>query len=73
MDDQDVQVIFLEKAKAMLRWLTSSDIIWCNKENVIYKLDSLEPYGKSERVWKINAEDRKYIEESFLAHANAIQ
>ena len=35
MDDQDVQVTFLEKANAMFRWPTSPDIIWCNKENVI--------------------------------------
>jgi hypothetical protein len=73
MDDQDVQVTFLEKAKAKFRWPTSPDIIWCNKENVIYKLDSLEPSGKSERFWKINAEDIKYIEESFVALTNASQ
>jgi cell fate regulator YaaT (PSP1 superfamily) len=72
MDDQDVQVTFLEKAKAKFR-PTSPDIIWCNKENVIYKLDSLEPSDKSERFWKINAEDIKYIEESFVALTNASQ
>jgi hypothetical protein len=54
MDDQDVQVTFLEKAKAMFRWSTSPDIIWCNKENVIYKLDSLEPSGKSDSKSHIN-------------------
>lgn len=68
MDDQDVQVTFLEKAKAMFRWPTSPDIIWCNKENIIYKMDILEPSGKSERFRKINAEDGKSIEESFVAH-----
>ncbi|CAC5424573.1 unnamed protein product [Mytilus coruscus] len=68
MDDEDVQVTFLERTIAMFRWPTSPDTIWCKKSDGFYKLDHLEPSGKSKRFWKISPEDRTRIENNFEAH-----
>lgn len=68
IDEEDVQVTFMEKAKAMYKWPLTPDVIWCDKANVIYKIDNLEPSGKSERFWKLKADDRNQIQENFLAH-----
>ena len=38
------------------------------KTDVLYKLKSLVPSGKSERSWKIKLDDKKNIEDIFEAY-----
>ena len=68
MDDEDVQVTFLERLETMFRWPSSPDVIWHNKLNVIHKLDHQEPSGKSKQFWKITQDDMKIIKENYAAH-----
>lgn len=59
----DCEVTFLHKAKQMFRWLQTEDRIWLDTKDLLCKIHTLQPSGKSKRLYKITSEEEKMINE----------
>ncbi|VDI81992.1 Hypothetical predicted protein [Mytilus galloprovincialis] len=62
IEDNTIEISFLEKKKAMFQWPSRSDIIWVDRKDILCKISNPQPSVKSKRMLKVNHEDAAKIE-----------
>ncbi|XP_060564531.1 uncharacterized protein LOC132723774 [Ruditapes philippinarum] len=64
-EEGDYQINFMEKAKKMFKWPQVEDCIWRDSCDILCVVETLQPSGKSMRLFKIDAEEKAKIEKLF--------
>ncbi|WAR19952.1 hypothetical protein MAR_001792 [Mya arenaria] len=60
-DDGDVQINFMENAKQMFKWPQTKDCFWCDVDDILCEVKTLQPSGKSMRLFKLNPDEKENI------------
>ncbi|WAR18863.1 LOW QUALITY PROTEIN: hypothetical protein MAR_000701 [Mya arenaria] len=64
-DDGDVQINFMENAKQMFKWPQTKDCVWCDADDILCEVKTLQPSGKSMRLFKLKPDEKENIEVLF--------
>ncbi|WAR19995.1 hypothetical protein MAR_001833 [Mya arenaria] len=64
-DDGDVQINFMENAKQMFKWPQTKECVWCDADDILCEVKTLQPSGKSMRLFKLNPDEKENIEVLF--------
>lgn len=54
LEDEDMEITFMQKYKDLLQWQKNEDKLWINFSDVIYKMKEPIPTGKSKRMLKLS-------------------
>lgn len=64
-DEGDYEINFMAKAKQMYKWPTVEDRIWVDHNDVLCVINTLEPSGKSQRLFKMSSEEQEKVSDLF--------
>ncbi|KAL3864474.1 hypothetical protein ACJMK2_006153 [Sinanodonta woodiana] len=64
-DEGDYEINFMAKAKQMYKWPTVEDRIWVDHNDVLCVINTLEPSGKSQRLFKMSSEEKEKVSDLF--------
>lgn len=68
-DINDYEINFMSRAKTLYKWPQHKDCIWIDGSNILCQIKSLEPSGKSRRLYRISSEENQKIMDIFTTHA----
>lgn len=66
VDNDDVEVSFMEHSEGLFKWAVPVDKIWVMKENILCKILPPMQSGQSKRTFKLAESDRSTILSKFL-------
>jgi hypothetical protein len=55
-DEAEFEIDFMEERKSLYQWPRNKDILWIKKSDVLFKVDTPNPTGKSARMFKFSDE-----------------
>ncbi|WAR25258.1 hypothetical protein MAR_010962 [Mya arenaria] len=61
IDNAELEINFMTRAKEMNKWPQYEDRIWIESNDIICRVQSLSPSGKSERLFRLSTEEAEKI------------
>ena len=61
-EDGEFEITFMQNVRKLLQWPKHEDKIWVNRKNVVCKVSTPIPTGKSKRMFKLDESDWQKID-----------